>query len=99
MQSTEIRVRPVIRHVVTRYTAGPGGGSEVLGEFDSESQAEQVADAMRSVHWPKKYVLVQVTFEPETKAFYAETQVEADKLRGKLSEETGHDWRVFSRDA
>jgi hypothetical protein len=101
MQTTEIRVRPVVRHVITRYTndAVRGGSVETLGEFDNEAQAEQVAEAMRSVHWPKKFVIVQVTFEPETKAYYAESLDEANETAVKLTAETGGDWRIFSRNA
>jgi hypothetical protein len=58
MSKVEIRVRPVVRHVVTRYTAsdplppgvhtdGPRGSLETLGEFDNERQAEDVAHALR----------------------------------------------------
>lgn len=58
MNITEIRVRPVVRHIVTRYTApepfppgvsgdGPRGSVETLGEFDNERQAEEMAHALR----------------------------------------------------
>lgn len=48
----EIRVRPVVRYVVTRYfkpmpELGLQGGSECLGEFDNERLADEVACAMR----------------------------------------------------
>lgn len=51
----EYRVRPVTRFVVTRfchpYRAADGshydaGGSEIIGEFDSEIRAGDVAEAM-----------------------------------------------------
>jgi hypothetical protein len=53
MSKVEIRVRPVVRHVLTRYTeSGAPDGSKysgvvTLGEFDNEAYAEQVAHAMR----------------------------------------------------
>jgi hypothetical protein len=51
-RSIEYRVRPVTRYIVTSYLteAMPNGGqvgsSHVVGEFDSEIRAEQVASAM-----------------------------------------------------
>jgi hypothetical protein len=51
----EYRVRTVARHVVTRYChpvvskdgrIGNGGGSSVVGEFQSEQQAFEVAQAL-----------------------------------------------------
>jgi hypothetical protein len=61
MSKVEIRVRPVIRHVVTRYTApepAPSGSNpangrsslETLGEFDNEAQAEEVAKCLQEVY-------------------------------------------------
>lgn len=53
----EYRVRPVVRYVVTRYChpytsrdgmTGNSGGSEVVGEFQSEGPAAQVAKALAS---------------------------------------------------
>jgi hypothetical protein len=56
----EYRVRPVVRYIVTRYCypyehIGSGenppipvaGGSKVVGEFQVEYDAEQVAEALR----------------------------------------------------
>ena len=53
----EYRVRPVVRYVVTRYChpyeteSAQGrievpGGSEVIGEFQNEGRASEVAEAM-----------------------------------------------------
>jgi hypothetical protein len=57
MQKTvEIRVRPVVRYVVTRYESGTDangmgyGGCETVGEFDNERSAEFVAMALREAH-------------------------------------------------
>lgn len=50
MQKVEIRVRPVIRHVVTRYTQDArGGSSEAVGEYANEQYAEHVAHALRYI--------------------------------------------------
>lgn len=48
MKTTEIRVRPVVRYLVTRFTASPmsDGGSETIGEFDNEGCANEVAKAL-----------------------------------------------------
>lgn len=48
MKTVEIRVRPVVRHMVTRHTAEERGGIlETLGEFTNEGYADQVAHALR----------------------------------------------------
>jgi hypothetical protein len=46
----EIRVRPVTRYLVTRFYSDEEtgrGGSESLGEFDTESFAQEMAQALR----------------------------------------------------
>ena len=49
----EIRVRPVVRYIVTKYESGTGadgmgyGGCETVGEFENEQNAERVAMALR----------------------------------------------------
>lgn len=49
MSQVEIRVRPVVRYIVTRFIPQSQGQSsvETLGEFDNEGYAEQVAAALR----------------------------------------------------
>lgn len=55
MTIIEYRVRPVVRYIVTKYTAsdpdsGCGNsfaGVETVGEFANEIQAESVAEALR----------------------------------------------------
>lgn len=51
-QTLEIRVRPVTRHVVTRYESDglPRGAAScgTLGEFDSPARADEVALAIRA---------------------------------------------------
>lgn len=51
----EFRVRPVVRYVVTCYyhpyqsqdcTHGDSGGSKVIGEFEQEAHAANVAEAL-----------------------------------------------------
>lgn len=51
-RNVEYRVRPVIRYHVTRFESDEseigacGCGLESLGEFDNESQAFKIADAL-----------------------------------------------------
>lgn len=107
MKTTEIRVRPVIRHIVTRYTQEvmPGteadpryfGGLETLGEFDNEAQAEQMAAALRAQSEPKDFVVVQRTFDIDAKVYYAYSQEEADQLVKQLYYDTAKEYRVYSR--
>lgn len=102
MKTTEIRVRPVIRHVVTRYTSevmedGRGsGGCESLGEYDHESYAEQVAQALRDQAAPREFILVQETpglTNPEVR--YAYSQEEVDNFLCQPA--GGHGYKVYSR--
>ena len=47
MEKIEYRVRPVKRCVVTRFDETNGGCSSVCcGEFDNETQAERIRDAL-----------------------------------------------------
>lgn len=49
----EIRVRPVVRYIVTKYESGTTpdgcnyGGCETVGEFANEHSADTVAMALR----------------------------------------------------
>jgi hypothetical protein len=109
MQKVEIRVRPVIRHVVTRYTASeplpPIAGAErrtsasleTLGEFDNELQAEQVAAAL-SATLPKtmQYVAVERTFDALTNALYFDYEEDATQFVARALQQ-GREFRVFSR--
>jgi hypothetical protein len=107
METTEIRVRPVVRHVVTRYKQaeigkGPDGlprysaGLETLGEFDSEEYAEQVAGAMRERFAARQYVAVERGFEVVANHIYFETAAAAEAFVEKaLLEE--REFRIYSR--
>lgn len=60
MSFEEIRVRPVVRHVVTRFTQdGRSASSEAIGEFANENYAEEVAEALRAKSEPKRFVLIE----------------------------------------
>jgi hypothetical protein len=108
MSNPEFRVRPVIRHVVTRYTKaeplppgccstdGPRGGLETLGEFDSEGYADIVAEALAEKAAQREYVLVQETVGGiMAKVYYAYGEGEAQQRLAMMPE--GESYRVYSR--
>jgi hypothetical protein len=105
MKTTEIRVRPVVRHVVTRYTSeydeatkSCGGSCETIGEFDNERFAEEVAKVLQEEAQPKQYAVVESTLgDIQAQVYYAEGQREAFELSKKLSAETLKTFRVFER--
>ena len=48
METEEYTVKMVRRYVVTRFHSGPNGaGTKVFGEFESSTQANEVAEALR----------------------------------------------------
>lgn len=99
MINTEIRVRPVIRHVVTRFPGNRGPGPETLGEFDSEAAAEELAGALRSsMQRPKQYIVVQRSFDVDVKAYYAEELAQAECYKDELQAHYGHEFRIFERE-
>jgi hypothetical protein len=102
MSQVEIRVRPVIRHVVTRFTPASEGQSavETLGEFDSENYAEQVAETLRqAIPKPKQYAIVERTVgEIGARVWYAEEREEAESHQRQLEEHFGREFRIFERE-
>jgi cephalosporin-C deacetylase-like acetyl esterase len=102
MSTVEIRVRPVVRHIVTRYTKGDKQASlETLGEFDNEAQAESVADALRDryITKPTQYAIVQRTIgEVDAKVYYAEERAQAEAYRDELMAHFGSEFRIFTRE-
>jgi hypothetical protein len=105
MQKPEFRVRPVIRHVVTRYTPSHspepgvinGPSLETLGEFDSEGYAEIVKEALDEMAAPREYVIVESTLgEKMASVTYAYSEEEALK---RMAEEAadGKAYKVYSR--
>lgn len=109
MQLPEFRVRPVIRHVVTRYTPadplppgvnsaeGSRGSLQTLGEFDSEGYAEIVREALAEKAALREYAIIEETMgEPMARVVYAYGEQEA---LARMSEEAqaGKTYRVFSR--
>jgi hypothetical protein len=100
MRNVEIRVRPVIRHVVTSYEGDPSsqqGGSRTLGEFDNEGYAEEIADALRKKAAPREFVMVQDTVgEVMAEVFYAYSETEVDAFLAS-DKAQGKSFKVFSR--
>lgn len=104
MEKVEVRVRPVIRHVVTRFTNGTTsdgmsyGSCETLGEFDSENYAEVVAGAMREKAAEREYVIVESTLgEVQAMVWHAQDEKEAVMRQHQAQQETGKTFRVYSR--
>jgi len=97
MKTLEFRTRPVIRHIVTSYDPGTptsSGGSQLIGEFDSEEMADVVRQALIDQSAPREYVAVLSTFESKTEAMYFESE---EAARDFQSLQPGT-WRIFSRE-
>ncbi len=106
MSIPEFRVRPVIRHVVTRYTPAhsPAPGAlngpslETLAEFDSEGYAEIVREALADRVAPREFVIVEQTLGAvEARVTYAYSEQEALDRLASAAAETGKSYKVFSR--
>lgn len=97
MSQVEIRVRPVIRYAVTRYSGdGRSASLQTLGEFDNEGYANEVAEAMRPREW--KYVIVERSFTPECRVFYAYELAEACGMATALSDKYGSEFNVYMQE-
>ena len=100
MSTVEIRVRPVIRHIVTRYSPPCGGNAslETLGEFDNEDQAEMVAAALRAEATQHAYAIVQETAgEIGAHVYYAYDESEAAQRKADLEADGKQTYRIYSR--
>jgi hypothetical protein len=107
MSTVEIRVRPVIRHIVTRFTEERTSAQdkapaysrklETLGEFDNEAQAEEVAAALRAGEGEHCYAVVQATGgDIDAEVYYAYDLAEAEQMKTRL-ETDGKTFRIYSR--
>lgn len=104
MVKVEYRVRPVVRYVVTRWhqelddRGCSGAGCETVGEFPNEEAAECVRNALEAgaklISASSQYAVVQHSFEPDAKVFYAYGMAEAAQMLHKLNNEGGS-WRIF----
>lgn len=101
MKTVGIRVRPVIRHVVTKWESDPengAGGSSPMGEFDHESYADEVAEALRDKYAPRVYAIVEETIgEVQARVWYAYSPEEAQMRADQAVAETGKSYRIYSR--
>lgn len=99
MSTTEIRVRPVVRHAVTRFTQdGRSAGSEMIGEFANEAFAEEVAEALSRKTAPRQYIIVERTFDAAARICYADHASVADEIKTDMERELGSEFRVYSRE-
>lgn len=99
MKTTDIRVRPVIRHAVTRFTQdGRSAGSEMIGEFANEAYAEEVAQVLTEKACRREYVIVEQTMgELTARVTFAYSEEEANSQLASEEAVTGKTFRVFSR--
>jgi hydrogenase maturation factor len=101
MKTTGIRVRPVIRHVVTKWESDPengAGGSACIAEFNHESYAEEVAEALREKYAKREYAIVEETMgEPTARVTYAYSEEDVAVRLASEEAETGKTYRVYSR--
>lgn len=103
MEHVEFRVRPVIRHVVTRFSSrndgeGVSASCGPLGEFDNEGYADIVVEALRERVAPRVYAVVQETLGDETAiVHYAYDEAQADARKQDLEQRTGKSFRIYSR--
>lgn len=112
MNKVEIRVRPVVRHIVTRYEQERTSAHDeppaysaslaTLGEFDSEGYAEIVAEALRDRLAPREYAIVQSTLgERMADVVYAYSEADVQTQLAHLAAvpdgEQPKTYRVFSR--
>ena len=101
MKTTEIRVRPVVRHIVTSFTNDPEtriASCGQVGEFDNEQKAEEVAQALKDKYAPRCYVIVEETLgELSARVMYAYSEEEVATRKAAIEAETGKSFKVYSR--
>jgi HEAT repeat protein len=99
MTTPEFRVRPVIRHVVTRYSTDDRGASlETLGEFNHEEYADIVAEALRERAAPREYVIVrQKLGEIAADVMYAYSEAEVEVRLAEMATPDAPPCHVYSR--
>lgn len=100
MSKPEFRVRPVIRHIVTRYSPPADGNAslETLGEFNHEDYAEIVAEALRARVAPMEYVIVRSKLgEIAADVMYAYSEAEVEVRLAEMAVPDGPPCHVYSR--
>jgi len=108
MTTPEFRVRPVIRHIVTRFSeerTSPHDAPpeytrklETLGEFDSEGYADIVAEALRERAAPREYVIVrQKLGEIAADVMYAYSEAEVEVRLAEMATPDAPQCHVYSR--
>jgi hypothetical protein len=99
-----IRVKPAVRHVVTKgehtlYADGRAGGSGgTLCEVSSEEAANEIAQALELFHAPRRYVVVQRSFEPgDCIVYYADSKAQAEQFQDVLQKHYQTDFRIYEQ--
>jgi hypothetical protein len=99
-----IKVRPTVRHVITRdesitHSDGRGSGSSgPLCEVSNEEAANEIARALELLHAPRRYVVVQRSFEPgNCVVYYAYSQYQAEQFKDVLQQFYQTDFRIYEQ--
>lgn len=101
-------IKEVTRYVLAEYHENYdvhtgyliGSGSSPLGEFDNRHFAQSVLEKLNGMK-DEKFIIVQHTFEPEAKVYYAEDALDAQLKRESLidgaleTEGESADYRVY----
>lgn len=98
------KVKPAVRHVVTYgestiYADGTNGGAGgTLCEVNSEEAAEQIRKALELFHAPRRYVVVQRSFEVgNCIVYYAYTRPQAEQFQDVLQKHYQTDFRIYEQ--
>jgi hypothetical protein len=99
-----IRVKPAVRHVVTKgeivfYADGVSSGSGgTLCEVTSEEAANEIARALELLYAPRRYAVVQRSFEPgNCIVYYAYAREQAEQFRDVLQKFYQTDFRIYEQ--
>jgi hypothetical protein len=99
-----IKVRPSVRHVITRdvstvHSDGRGSGSSgPLCEVNNEETANEIARALELLHAPRRYVVVQRSFEPgNCVVYYAYSSYQAEQFKDVLQQFYQTDFRIYEQ--
>jgi len=104
LRDITFRVKPMVRHAVTYvedtvYADGSeGGAGGTMCEVNSEEAANQIQMALEMLHAPRKYVVVQRSFEPgNCIVYYAYTAKQAKQFQDVLQKHYQTDFRIYEQ--
>lgn len=95
----DIRVRPALRHSITRYTRdGNNSGVETLCEVANERYAEEIMEALRVKNAPKTYSIIQRSFDVMVMVVYADELEQAARYKEQLEKFYHQEFRIYERE-